>query len=177
MRGLVTALAFVRPGLSFLGSGVDNSGVPRWISGVAIFPCAGNRDEASERALAGAFAKGGIARRLAPGADQGSCSRSRASKNARSATLPAALAVRSDQNMPPRSRAGNGWPLRKISHSHGSREWPRWTTTTLYSSLPGGRLMGVCHALRSDECYRRLAALLRCTINWGIMFGRCYRTR
>ena len=67
MRGLVTALAFVRPGLSFLGSGVDNSGVPRWISGVAIFPCAGNRDEASERALAGAFAKGGIARRQRQG--------------------------------------------------------------------------------------------------------------
>ncbi len=31
----------------------------RWISGVAIFPCAGNRDEASERALAEAFARGG----------------------------------------------------------------------------------------------------------------------
>jgi protein-L-isoaspartate(D-aspartate) O-methyltransferase len=31
----------------------------RWISAVAIFPCAGNRDEASERALAEAFAKGG----------------------------------------------------------------------------------------------------------------------
>jgi protein-L-isoaspartate(D-aspartate) O-methyltransferase len=30
-----------------------------WISGVAIFPCAGNRDEVSERALADAFAKGG----------------------------------------------------------------------------------------------------------------------
>ncbi|MBS0220026.1 MAG: hypothetical protein JSR91_04710 [Proteobacteria bacterium] len=30
-----------------------------WISQVAIFPCAGNRDEASERALAQAFAKGG----------------------------------------------------------------------------------------------------------------------
>ncbi len=30
-----------------------------WISGVAIFPCAGNRDEVSERALAEAFAKGG----------------------------------------------------------------------------------------------------------------------
>ena len=56
--------------------------------------------------------------------------------------LPAALAVRSDQNMPCRSRAGNGWPLRKISHSHGSREWPRWTTTTLYSSLPGGTTHG-----------------------------------
>jgi len=31
----------------------------RWISAVAIFPCAGNRDEASERLLADAFAKGG----------------------------------------------------------------------------------------------------------------------
>jgi protein-L-isoaspartate(D-aspartate) O-methyltransferase len=30
-----------------------------WISAVAIFPCAGSRDEASERALADAFAKGG----------------------------------------------------------------------------------------------------------------------
>jgi protein-L-isoaspartate(D-aspartate) O-methyltransferase len=31
----------------------------RWISPVAIFPCAGGRDEASERALAAAFADGG----------------------------------------------------------------------------------------------------------------------
>ncbi|MDQ8731761.1 methyltransferase domain-containing protein [Bradyrhizobium sp. LHD-71] len=31
----------------------------RWISGVAIFPCAGSRDEVSERALAEAFAKQG----------------------------------------------------------------------------------------------------------------------
>jgi protein-L-isoaspartate(D-aspartate) O-methyltransferase len=30
-----------------------------WISAVAIFPCAGNRDEATERALAEAFARGG----------------------------------------------------------------------------------------------------------------------
>jgi protein-L-isoaspartate(D-aspartate) O-methyltransferase len=30
-----------------------------WISAVAIFPCAGSRDETSERALAKAFAKGG----------------------------------------------------------------------------------------------------------------------
>ena len=30
-----------------------------WISPVAIFPCAGSRDEISERALAEAFAKGG----------------------------------------------------------------------------------------------------------------------
>jgi protein-L-isoaspartate(D-aspartate) O-methyltransferase len=30
-----------------------------WVSGVAIFPCAGARDEVSERALAEAFAKGG----------------------------------------------------------------------------------------------------------------------
>lgn len=33
--------------------------VARWISAVAIFPCAGSRDEASERTLAEAFAKGG----------------------------------------------------------------------------------------------------------------------
>jgi len=31
----------------------------KWISPVAIFPCAGSRDEASERLLADAFAKGG----------------------------------------------------------------------------------------------------------------------
>jgi protein-L-isoaspartate(D-aspartate) O-methyltransferase len=31
----------------------------RWISAVAIFPCVGSRDEASERLLADAFAKGG----------------------------------------------------------------------------------------------------------------------
>jgi len=31
-----------------------------WISPVAIFPCAGSRDEASERVLAEAFAKGGL---------------------------------------------------------------------------------------------------------------------
>jgi protein-L-isoaspartate(D-aspartate) O-methyltransferase len=31
----------------------------RWISPVAIFPCAGGRDEASERALAEAFTRGG----------------------------------------------------------------------------------------------------------------------
>jgi protein-L-isoaspartate(D-aspartate) O-methyltransferase len=33
--------------------------LPYWISPVAIFPCAGSRDEASERALADAFAKRG----------------------------------------------------------------------------------------------------------------------
>jgi protein-L-isoaspartate(D-aspartate) O-methyltransferase len=31
-----------------------------WISPVAIFPCAGSRDEASERVLAEALAKGGL---------------------------------------------------------------------------------------------------------------------
>ena len=31
----------------------------KWISPVAIFPCAGNRDEGSEQLLANAFAKGG----------------------------------------------------------------------------------------------------------------------
>jgi protein-L-isoaspartate(D-aspartate) O-methyltransferase len=41
---------------------IERSGedyLARWISGVAIFPCAGNRDEVSERALADSFAKGG----------------------------------------------------------------------------------------------------------------------
>jgi protein-L-isoaspartate(D-aspartate) O-methyltransferase len=41
---------------------IERSGddyLARWISGVAIFPCAGNRDEVSERALAESFAKGG----------------------------------------------------------------------------------------------------------------------
>ncbi len=36
-----------------------NDYLASWISGVAIFPCAGNRDEESERALAKSFAKGG----------------------------------------------------------------------------------------------------------------------
>ena len=35
-----------------------NDYLAQWISGVAIFPCAGNRDEASERVLADAFEKG-----------------------------------------------------------------------------------------------------------------------
>lgn len=37
----------------------DQDYLARWISAVAIFPCAGSRDEMSERALAEAFAKGG----------------------------------------------------------------------------------------------------------------------
>jgi protein-L-isoaspartate(D-aspartate) O-methyltransferase len=37
----------------------DKDYLAHWISPVAIFPCAGNRDEVSERALAEAFAKGG----------------------------------------------------------------------------------------------------------------------
>jgi protein-L-isoaspartate(D-aspartate) O-methyltransferase len=36
-----------------------NDYLATWISSVAIFPCAGNRDEVSERALDEAFAKGG----------------------------------------------------------------------------------------------------------------------
>ena len=36
-----------------------NDYLASWISGVAIFPCAGNRDEESERALAKSFAEGG----------------------------------------------------------------------------------------------------------------------
>ncbi len=37
-----------------------------WISPVAIFPRAGSRDEASERVLAEAFAKGGLTEGHAP---------------------------------------------------------------------------------------------------------------
>jgi protein-L-isoaspartate(D-aspartate) O-methyltransferase len=37
----------------------DDDYFASWISAVAIFPCAGSRDEVSERTLAEAFAKGG----------------------------------------------------------------------------------------------------------------------
>jgi protein-L-isoaspartate(D-aspartate) O-methyltransferase len=40
-------------------SDVERDYYAKWISAVAIFPCAGNRDEVSERLLADAFAKGG----------------------------------------------------------------------------------------------------------------------
>jgi protein-L-isoaspartate(D-aspartate) O-methyltransferase len=36
-----------------------NDYLAKWVSAVAIFPCAGSRDEESECALAEAFAKGG----------------------------------------------------------------------------------------------------------------------
>jgi protein-L-isoaspartate(D-aspartate) O-methyltransferase len=41
---------------------IERSGedyLARWISGVGIFPCAGNRDEVSEQMLSDSFAKGG----------------------------------------------------------------------------------------------------------------------
>lgn len=53
MRRTGAVFRIVRRGDDFLAS---------WISTVAIFPCAGNRDEASEKALAEAFATGGLQR-------------------------------------------------------------------------------------------------------------------
>jgi protein-L-isoaspartate(D-aspartate) O-methyltransferase len=47
------------PALSFESSAAVTTIFATWISSVAIFPCAGSRDEVSERALAEAFAKGG----------------------------------------------------------------------------------------------------------------------
>jgi TolB-like protein len=63
---------------------------------------------------------------------QFSCSRSRACKNLRRATFGLGRALQPEIAM-------------------GNR--PFWSTTTLYSSLSGGRLTGVvCHAPRSHEC-------------------------
>jgi protein-L-isoaspartate(D-aspartate) O-methyltransferase len=49
----------VRAGAVFRIERRGNDYLASWISGVAIFPCAGNRDEESEHALAKSFAKGG----------------------------------------------------------------------------------------------------------------------
>jgi protein-L-isoaspartate(D-aspartate) O-methyltransferase len=51
MRRSGAVFRIVRRGDDFFAS---------WISAVAIFPCAGNRDEASERALAEAFGRDGL---------------------------------------------------------------------------------------------------------------------
>jgi protein-L-isoaspartate(D-aspartate) O-methyltransferase len=48
-----------RAGAMFRIERRGNDYLASWISPVAIFPCAGSRDEVSERALAEAFAKGG----------------------------------------------------------------------------------------------------------------------
>ena len=47
------------PAPCFVSSAAARIIFATWISRVAIFPCAGSRDEVSERALAEAFAKGG----------------------------------------------------------------------------------------------------------------------
>jgi protein-L-isoaspartate(D-aspartate) O-methyltransferase len=50
---------FARAGAMFRITRRGDDYLASWISAVAIFPCAGNRDEVSERALAEAFQKGG----------------------------------------------------------------------------------------------------------------------
>jgi protein-L-isoaspartate(D-aspartate) O-methyltransferase len=50
---------FERAGAVFRIERCGRDYLARWISAVAIFPCARNRDEASERALTDSFAKGG----------------------------------------------------------------------------------------------------------------------
>jgi protein-L-isoaspartate(D-aspartate) O-methyltransferase len=57
--GVVAPAQFARAGAVFRITRRGDDYEARWISAVAIFPCAGNRDEASERALAEAFEKGG----------------------------------------------------------------------------------------------------------------------
>jgi protein-L-isoaspartate(D-aspartate) O-methyltransferase len=57
--GAVEPAEFVRAGAVFRITRRGNNYFASWISAVAIFPCAGNRDEVSERALAEAFQKGG----------------------------------------------------------------------------------------------------------------------
>lgn len=51
--------ADVRHGGVFRIVRADDGFLARWISGVAIYPCQGMRDPVSERALAGAFERGG----------------------------------------------------------------------------------------------------------------------
>ena len=50
--------AMLRSGAVFRITRHGEDFLAKWISPVAIFPCAGNRDETAERALAAAFAKG-----------------------------------------------------------------------------------------------------------------------
>jgi protein-L-isoaspartate(D-aspartate) O-methyltransferase len=57
--GAVPPELFARAGAVFRIRRHGHDYVATWISPVAIFPCAGSRDEVSERALAEAFAKGG----------------------------------------------------------------------------------------------------------------------
>ena len=57
--GVGTVRDYVQTGAVFRIERRSEDYFATWISPVAIFPCAGNRDEVSERALAEAFAKGG----------------------------------------------------------------------------------------------------------------------
>ena len=53
---------FTRRGAVFRIKRVGDEYRAKWVSAVAIFPCAGNRDEASEAALASAFERGEMLR-------------------------------------------------------------------------------------------------------------------
>jgi len=57
--GVVSPAEFARAGAVFRITRSGDDYFASWISAVAIFPCAGNRDEVSERTLAQAFEKGG----------------------------------------------------------------------------------------------------------------------
>ena len=57
--GSVAEEDFARAGAVFRITRRGDDYLASWISAVAIFPCAGNRDEVSERLLAAAFEKGG----------------------------------------------------------------------------------------------------------------------
>lgn len=57
--GALEPAQFARAGAVFRITRHGDDYEARWISAVAIFPCAGNRDEVSEQALAEAFQKGG----------------------------------------------------------------------------------------------------------------------
>jgi protein-L-isoaspartate(D-aspartate) O-methyltransferase len=57
--GAVDPAQFDRAGAVFRITRQGDDYLASWISAVAIFPCAGNRDDASEQVLAAAFEKGG----------------------------------------------------------------------------------------------------------------------
>jgi hypothetical protein len=64
-----------------------------------------------------------------------SCSVFKSSRNSRSATVAAAIAVRSDLNGPSRNLTAKGFSSRKISHSHCSRAILSLVTLTRYKAL------------------------------------------
>ena len=57
--GAVAPAEYARAGAVFRITRRGDDYLASWISAVAIFPCAGNREQASEQALAAAFLKGG----------------------------------------------------------------------------------------------------------------------